>query len=74
MRKQDELDNKESSGLFLGSEPMTGVRYRSAAQDDDKTDKLGDGGDDDDSTDSDGTDSDMVDGDDSDSGDSDGKD
>lgn len=74
MRKQDELDNKESSGLFLGSEPMPNVRYRSAAQDDDRTDTLGDSGGDEDSTDSDGTDSDMVDGDESDSGDSDGKD
>ena len=70
MKKPIDID-KESSGLFLGSEPLENVRYRSAAKDDDKAD--GDSGDDD-SSDSDGVDSDTTDSDGTDSGDSDGKD
>jgi hypothetical protein len=73
VNKQSNDENMESSGLFLGSEPVRNVRYRSAAQDDDKTDKVGDTGDDD-TTDSDRSDADGTDKGDSDSRDTDGKD
>jgi hypothetical protein len=51
-----------TSGLFLGSEPLEGVRHRYAAKgDDDKTDRSDGDTSDDDSTDTDKSDSDLTD-------------
>ena len=74
MKKSEDADMQETSGLFLGSEPLEEVRHRRSYKlAGDKKD--GDAGDDD-ATDSDETDSDTTDkadgGDDT--GDSDGKD
>jgi hypothetical protein len=56
LKKSDDLDLQQGSGLFIGSEPIDGTR-RMAKHDDDGTD-VGDKGDDDstDTGDSDGTD------------------
>jgi hypothetical protein len=62
MKKPDD-DSLRGSGLFIGSDPIQSVRYKSAGKDDD-----GDKGDDD-STDTDSTDTDATD-----SKDADGKD
>jgi hypothetical protein len=72
VKRNSETDNLQSSGLFLGSEPLKNVRYR-ASQDDDKTDKTGDAGDDD-AADTDRSDTDGTDKRDGDSRDADGKD
>ena len=70
MKKLNQEDKQQKSGLFIGSDPLQDVQHRRAAkQDDDATD--GDTGDDD-ATDSDKTDTDLTDK--GDTGDSDGKD
>jgi hypothetical protein len=84
LKKQSDAD-LQSSGLFLGSEPIENIRYRTASGDRPGK-KLGDTGDDsdkgdddsdkgdDDATDSDSSDSDTTDRKGTDSRDSDGKD
>jgi hypothetical protein len=60
MKKSEDTDLQEKSGLFLGSEPIEDVRHRRTYKmsgDDDKDDSDGD----DDATDSDDTDSDLTD-------------
>lgn len=67
-------DEKERSGLLIGSEPLGGVQHRSASKTDDndagKDNPIGDAdGTDGDTSDADGTDSDKSDSDGTDSGD-----
>jgi hypothetical protein len=71
MKKVNEEDRQQKSGLFIGSDPLQDVRHRSAAKQDDDDGKDGDAGDDD-ATDSDKTDTDLTDK--GDTRDSDGKD
>jgi hypothetical protein len=74
--RSDEAD-RDKSGLFIGSEPLDGVRDRRAhaLSDDDKRDGDATDSGDDDSTDSDTTDTDTTDGGDTgDTRDKDGKD
>jgi hypothetical protein len=79
MNHLNDADQEQSSGLFLGSEPLGEVRHRSAAKKDDsdagKDGLLGDKGDDD-AVDGDKADSDTTDKVDGDEGaaDADGKD
>ena len=80
MKKSENADLQEKSGLFLGSDPLKDVRhrrnYKLAGDDSDKKDAVdGDAGDDD-ATDSDEADTDLTDKKDrdDDNGDSDGKD
>jgi hypothetical protein len=65
MKKSEDAELQEKSGLFLGSEPLDDVRhrrsYKMAGDDTDKKDAAdGDTGDDD-ATDADDTDSDTTD-------------
>ncbi len=62
MKRMDDADRLQASGLYQGSDPLEDVQHRSAAKKDadDKDGVLGDKGDDDasdsDKSDSDGTD------------------